>query len=231
VTGKLKICNGDYGDTRWRGLNEVLLSPRKNTIVASTAKLNEYYLNYENDYQKLYTACHELGHGFGLPHWDENFFNKDLGNCMDYTSNPEDSYMPDESNFLYLAQLYGGREVIPGSANSIIGLLPANRQRRRRTTTLLQNRSFRGLSTSTSSSTKSSSLHEQQQRGIPLSHSRLLNEDGMLPGVDDVVTDNNSKQRRKRTRILLQATEQNEIHMYESDEYPGHTVVQRFSLV
>jgi len=149
---------------------------------------------------------------------------------MDYTSNPEDSYKPDESNFLYLAQLYGGREVIPGSANSIIGLLPANRQRRR-TTALLQNRSFRGLSTSTSSSTKSSSLHEQQQRGIPLSHSRLLNEDGMLPGVDDVVTDNNSKQRRKRTRILLQATEQNEIHMYDSDEYPGHTVIQRFSLV
>ena len=149
---------------------------------------------------------------------------------MDYTSNPEDSYMPDESNFLYLAQLYGGREVIPGSADSIIGLLPANRQRRRRTATLLRNRSFRGLSTSTSSPT-SSSLHEQQQRGIPLSYSRLLNEDGMLPGVDDVIIGNNSKQRRKRTRILLQATEQNEIHMYESDEFPGHTVVQRFSLV
>ena len=141
---------------------------------------------------------------------------------MDYTSNPEDSYMPDESNFLYLAQLYGGREVIPGSANSIIGLLPANRQR---------NRFFRGLSTSTSSST-SSSLQEQHQRGIPLSHSRLLNEDGMLPGVDDVIIGNNdSKQRRKRTRILLQVTEQNEIHMYDSDEYPGHTVIQRFSLV
>ena len=149
---------------------------------------------------------------------------------MDYTSNPEDSYMPDESNFLYLAQLYGGREVIPGSANSIIGLLPANRQRRRRTTTLLRNRFSPGLLTSTLSST-SSSLQEQQQRGIPLSHSRLLNEDGILPGVDDVVTDNNSKQRRKRTRILLQATEQNEIHMYESDEFPGHTVIQRFSLV
>ena len=151
---------------------------------------------------------------------------------MDYTSNPEDSYMPDESNFLYLAQLYGGREVIPGSANSIIGLLPADRQRPRRTTTLLRNRFSRGLSTSTSlSSSTSSSLHEKQQRGIPLSHSRLLNEDGMLPGVDDVIIGNNSKQRRKRTRILLQATEQNEIHMYESDEFPGHTVIQRFSLV
>merc|ERR1740115_372597 len=123
---------------------------------------------------------------------------------MDYTSNPEDSYMPDESNFLYLAQLYGGREVIPGSANSIIGLLPANRQRRRRTTTLLRNRFIRGSSTSTSSST-SSSLQEQHQRGIPLSHSRLLNEDGILPGVDHVIIGNNdSKQRRKRTRILLQ---------------------------
>jgi len=112
VTGKLKICNGDYGDTRWRGLNEVLLSPRLNTIVSSTAKLNEYYLNYESDDQKLYTCCHEIGHGFGLPHWDEDFFNKDLGNCMDYTQRPGASKSPDASNFLYLAQLYGGRDAV-----------------------------------------------------------------------------------------------------------------------
>jgi hypothetical protein len=58
----------------------------------------------------------------------------------------------------------------------------------------------------------------------------LLNEDGILPGVDDIV-DNNSRQKRKRTRILLQATEHNEIHMYDSDEFPGHTVVQTFLLV
>jgi hypothetical protein len=227
-----------------------------NRIVASTAKLNEYYLNYEDDAQKLYTACHELGHGFGLPHWDENFFNKDLGNCMDYTQNPEQSYKPDESNFLYLAQLYGGREVIPGSSDSIIGLSAVTDpqeygyndygqfdeqeqdKKNKKEDKNKNNRQRRALRTISTPSSSSSSMQEQDQQeqeqhhgaGIPLSHSRLLNEDGILPGVDDIV-DNNSRQKRKRTRILLQATEHNEIHMYDSDEFPGHTVVQTFLLV
>jgi len=65
------------------------LIPRQSTIVASTAKLNEHYLSRESDAPKFYTCCHELGHGFGLPHWDEDFFHQDLGNCIDYTSKPE----------------------------------------------------------------------------------------------------------------------------------------------
>ncbi len=85
VTGKIKVCNADYGDTRWRGLNELMLNKRTNTIVSSAAKMNEFYLGSDTEDQKLYTMCHELGHGFGLPHWDEDFFNKDMGNCMDYT--------------------------------------------------------------------------------------------------------------------------------------------------
>lgn len=48
-----------------------------------------------------------MGHGFGLPHTDENFFNKDLNNCMDYTNNPENNKQPAEPNFKFLAQLYG----------------------------------------------------------------------------------------------------------------------------
>mmetsp|Transcript_20431 Transcript_20431/g.48554 ORF Transcript_20431/g.48554 Transcript_20431/m.48554 type:complete len:638 (-) Transcript_20431:769-2682(-) len=116
VQGKLKICNGNYGATRWRGLNEVMLSGRnQNRIRSSTARLNDYYLDREGPSQKLYTACHELGHGFGLPHWDENFYNQDLGNCMDYTTNPGQNSKPDTSNFLYLAQLYGGRNVTSDS--------------------------------------------------------------------------------------------------------------------
>jgi hypothetical protein len=116
VTGALKVCNGDYGNTQWRGLNEVMINPRRNTIISSTAKLNEYYLAREGDAQRLYTACHEIGHGFGLPHWDEDFFNQDLGNCMDYTQNPSLNSKPDESNFLYLASLYGGRNVTTAAA-------------------------------------------------------------------------------------------------------------------
>ena len=43
----------------------------------------------------------------GLGHFDENFYNKDLGNCMDYTERPENNMHPDESNFLVLEELYG----------------------------------------------------------------------------------------------------------------------------
>jgi hypothetical protein len=115
-TGVLKMCNGDYGDTRWRGLNEVKLNSLTKIIVSSTARINDYYLNSESDEQKLYTLCHEIGHGFGLPHWDTDFYNKDLGNCMDYTIRPEENMKPSASNFEYLAELYGGADAVSSSA-------------------------------------------------------------------------------------------------------------------
>lgn len=50
----------------------------------------------------------ELGHGFGLPHTDENFNNANLGNCLDYTDNAQaaDNYLPGEMNFEKLRELY-----------------------------------------------------------------------------------------------------------------------------
>jgi hypothetical protein len=110
VNNKLKVCNGNYGDTGWRGLNEVSITVRDGTIFASSAKMNEQYLTFANADQRLYTMCHEIGHGFGLPHWDEDFFNKDLGNCMDYTKRPQDNKTPDTSNFEFLAKLYGTKD-------------------------------------------------------------------------------------------------------------------------
>lgn len=66
-----------------------------------------------------------IGHGFGLPHTDENFLNKDLGNCMDYTNNPAANRSPDSSNYEFLAELYG---IIPGSdAVSSQETVPGNR--------------------------------------------------------------------------------------------------------
>jgi hypothetical protein len=105
VQGKLKVCNGNYGDTRWRGINQILLT--NGYIIASSAKMNEFYLSGSGDDQMQYTMCHEIGHGFGLPHTDENFLNRDLGNCMDYTNNPQVNKQPDDSNFQFLADLYG----------------------------------------------------------------------------------------------------------------------------
>ena len=117
VTGKLKVCNGNYGNTQWLGINEILVDRRTNTIYASSAKMNEYYLQSASTDQKQYTMCHEMGHGFGLPHWDENFYNADLGNCMDYTIHPSVNMQPSRSNYDFLAEMYGtvdGSTVPPG---------------------------------------------------------------------------------------------------------------------
>ena len=105
VRRAMKVCNGDYGPTDWRGVNQLILS--NDYIITSVAKMNDYYLEGTNRAQKLYTMCHELGHGLGLGHFDENFYNIDLGNCMDYTERPENNMHPDESNFKVLEELYG----------------------------------------------------------------------------------------------------------------------------
>lgn len=101
----MKVCNGDYGPTDWRGVNQVLL--QDDYIITSIAKMNDYYLDGTNGAQKQYTMCHELGHGLGLGHSDENFYNQDLGNCMDYTNLPQNNLYPDEYNYLILEELYG----------------------------------------------------------------------------------------------------------------------------
>ena len=64
----MKVCNGNYGDTGWRGLNEVLLDRRTNIITSSAARMNEYYLRMSGlsnalqsqaRDQRQYTMCHE----------------------------------------------------------------------------------------------------------------------------------------------------------------------------
>ena len=105
VRRSMKVCNANYGPTDWRGVNQILLQDEY--IITSLAKMNDYYLEGTNRAQKQYTMCHELGHGLGLGHTDENFHNKDLGNCMDYTERPENNMHPDTLNFEALEQMYG----------------------------------------------------------------------------------------------------------------------------
>lgn len=105
--GYLKVCNGDYGETYWKGINKAFMDSSGKHIYASTSLMNEFYLPSSSVAERQYTMCHEIGHGFGLPHTDENFYNRDQGNCMDYTIFPKNNQQPDDENFLLLAEVYG----------------------------------------------------------------------------------------------------------------------------
>lgn len=105
--GIMKVCNKDYGETGWKGLNEYMVDG-SNTIVNSRAKMNEYYLNGASSEERLYVMCHEIGHGFGLAHTDESFVNANLGNCLDYTNSFTDEQIrPGTINYERLEEKYG----------------------------------------------------------------------------------------------------------------------------
>jgi hypothetical protein len=58
ITGKLKVCNGNYGETNWRGINKILLE--NNWIYSSAARMNDFYNSSNDGAQRQYTMCHEV---------------------------------------------------------------------------------------------------------------------------------------------------------------------------
>ena len=54
------VCAGDYGDTTFHGINEILVYG--DDIKASVAKLNEYHLAGATEARKQYTMCHGKCH-------------------------------------------------------------------------------------------------------------------------------------------------------------------------
>jgi hypothetical protein len=107
VDGKLKVCNGNYGKTAWSGINTKIYTAGGD-IIWSTVKMNDFVLVNSGTVWKQYTMCHEVGHGFGLPHTDEDVNNAVLGDCLDYTyNNVEKNMRPGRINFEKLAAMYG----------------------------------------------------------------------------------------------------------------------------
>jgi hypothetical protein len=129
--GKVKVCNGDYGEVNWRGINTAL-TDGNNYITASAARMNEFYLQHDPEGARQYTMCHEIGHAFGLPHSDEDFDNEDLGNCMDYTDNFDFNKHPDDTNYEYLADLYGrtGGRRLRRDPSAVVKEIPETIQRK-----------------------------------------------------------------------------------------------------
>eukprot|EP00978_Attheya_sp_CCMP212_P009069 scaffold21366_cov60-Attheya_sp.AAC.2 len=80
-------------------------------IINASIRLNDFHLDRLGETWRRYVMmCHELGHAWGLPHTDENHYNDNLGDCLDYSSQPERSptnLYPGKFNFDLLAQVYG----------------------------------------------------------------------------------------------------------------------------
>jgi hypothetical protein len=114
-TGKINTCNNNFGKTDWRGITALVTE--NNYVIHAVVKMNDYYLDKEGDLYRKYTMCHELGHSFGLPHTDENYYNLDRGDCMDYTTRPRNNLLPGQYNFDLLAEMYGPAEYANATKN------------------------------------------------------------------------------------------------------------------
>ena len=86
TSGRVEVCNGNYGQNGWLGLAQIWLSGSH--ITQGTAKMNDSYFNtatYNNPNEKLHVVCQEVGHTFGLDHQSTD--GSSLNTCMDYFSN------------------------------------------------------------------------------------------------------------------------------------------------
>jgi hypothetical protein len=85
VAGRTVVCNYPYGLTGWLGLATIWLDANDH-IIQGRAQMNDSYSWSAGNRQLV--MCQEVGHTLGLGHQDEDFWNANLGTCMDYTSLP-----------------------------------------------------------------------------------------------------------------------------------------------
>jgi hypothetical protein len=91
-----EVCNWKYGNNGWLGLAQIWISGGH--ITQGVSKNNDTYFDtstYDTPAWRQFVTCQEIGHTFGLGHQDEDFYNANLGSCMDYTVNPILNQHPD----------------------------------------------------------------------------------------------------------------------------------------
>jgi hypothetical protein len=107
TSGRVEVCNATYGNNGWLGLAQIWLSGKH--ITQGVTKMNDTYFNsakYNTTAWRNLVMCQEVGHTFGLDHQDENFNNKNLGTCMDYTNNPSTNQHPNQHDYDELEIIY-----------------------------------------------------------------------------------------------------------------------------
>lgn len=107
TSGRVEVCNAAYGNNGWLGIAQIWISGSH--ITQGVTKLNDTYFNnppYNTSAWRNLVMCQEVGHTLGLDHQDEDFYNPNLGTCMDYTNNPQTNQHPNQHDYDQLEIIY-----------------------------------------------------------------------------------------------------------------------------
>lgn len=105
--GRVEVCSERYGNNGWLGIAQVWIDG--DHIGQAIVKVNDTYFAqspYNTSAWRNFVMCQEVGHTLGLDHQDENFYNANLGSCMDYTNNPSTNQHPDAHDYAELEDIY-----------------------------------------------------------------------------------------------------------------------------
>lgn len=115
--GQVEVCNAEYGDNDWLGIAQIWIYRGPGHIAQGLVKVNDTYYNtakYNTSPWRNLVMCQEVGHTLGLGHQDEDFYNTNLGTCMDYTSDPDGTILeqlnnerPNQHDYDMMAEIYG----------------------------------------------------------------------------------------------------------------------------
>jgi len=142
IRGRVEVCNYSYGRNGWLGIAQIWASGSH--ITQGTVKLTDTYFAmpaYNSAAWRNQVMCQEVGHTLGLDHQDEDFYNANLGTCMDYTINPAgppDNQHPNQHDYDELEAIYSHLDlsgtVLSSPPNEAAGNAPEEWGKLKRTT-------------------------------------------------------------------------------------------------